>query len=682
MASGSWVLLFAAGVVVSLAASWVLVSRLERLGDRAGLPEAWLGLVAALAADAPEITSAVTALTHGQASVGAGVVIGSNVFNLAALLGLSAVVAGRIVFHRRVVLLAGIPGVWVAAVCVLTVTGVVPPAAGLALTAAVLVPGTAILGMRRTRMERLRLPARWASWLAGAVHEEQDELAGAIRPRPGTWRDGLTAAAALGTVVGASIAMEQAATVLGRRYGIADIVVGGLVLAVVTSLPNAVAAVYLARRGRGAAVLSIALNSNALNVLIGLLVPASLTRLGARSGQATLTAAWYAGLTVLALVFAYRGRGLARLPGTVIIAERRSARSGRSPARAELRAREARERGLREGNAGHPAAAARHIRAGLRQLNWAEDGTIPDALQVHEAHHALAARMLGILAESESTQGRTEYGLRLLDRAESLAAADDRGILLLQRGHLFMRTWRGDDALRVLDDAVAMLDGNPAETANLASALIDRGVVSFNVGQVRRARADLVWCRRIAAAEGHDLIAAKALHNLGCCDLLAGDIPAALQRFSATAETYRLSAPGNLPVLAMDKARALLAAGLSGDAASELDSAMLSFRRQRLDNDLAEAELARAEAALGTGDAAVARRWAAAAQRRFRRQGNDALAGLAELNRLRAQSLSSARPAPIAAQAVLLAERLRAGQRRSHGRVARGPGYGRGRTSG
>jgi cation:H+ antiporter len=320
MAPGSWVLLFAAGVAVSLGASWVLVSRLERLGDRAGLPEAWLGLVAALAADAPEITSAVTALTHGQASVGAGVVIGSNVFNLAALLGLSAVVAGRIVFHRRVVLLAGIPGVWVAAVCLLTVAGVVPPATGLVLTAAVLVPGTAILGMRRTRMERLRLPARWASWLADAVHEEEDELADAIRPRPGTWRDGLTAAAALVIVIGASIAMEQAGTTLGRRYGVADIIVGGLVLAVVTSLPNAVAAVYLARRGRGAAVLSIALNSNALNVLIGLLVPASLTGLGPRSGQATLTAAWYAGLTVLALAFAYRGRGLTRLPGTVIIA--------------------------------------------------------------------------------------------------------------------------------------------------------------------------------------------------------------------------------------------------------------------------------------------------------------------------------------------------------------------------
>jgi hypothetical protein len=31
-------------------------------------------------------------------------------------------------------------------------------------------------------------------------------------------------------------------------------------------------------------------------------------------------AGWYAGLTVLALAFAYRGRGLGRLPGAVIIA--------------------------------------------------------------------------------------------------------------------------------------------------------------------------------------------------------------------------------------------------------------------------------------------------------------------------------------------------------------------------
>ena len=316
----AWLLLFVAGVAVSLSASWLLVSRLERLGERAGLSGAWLGLVAALAADAPEITSAVTALARGQSSIGAGVVIGSNVFNLAALLGLSAVVAGRIAFHRRVVLLGGVPGVWVAVVCLLTVAAVVPPVAGLALALAVGMPYAALLGMRRARLERLRLPAGWGSWLTAAVHEEEAELAEAIRPRPGTRRDGLAAAVALIAVVGASITMEQAATALGRRYAVADIIVGALVLAVVTSLPNAVTAVYLARRGRGAAVLSTALNSNAINVTAGLLVPASLTGLGPGSGQDILVAAWYAGLTVFALALAYRDRGLGRIPGAAIIA--------------------------------------------------------------------------------------------------------------------------------------------------------------------------------------------------------------------------------------------------------------------------------------------------------------------------------------------------------------------------
>src|SRR6516225_3461172 len=313
-------LLFAAGVAVSLAASWLLVSRLERLGERAGFSEAWLGLVAALAADAPEITSAVVALARGQASVGAGVVIGSNVFNLAALLGLAAGVAGWVGLHRRVVVLSGVPAVCVAVVCLLTVAAVVAPAAGLALAAVVLVPYVAVLGMRRARLERLRLPAGWVRWLVAAVHEEEDELAEAIRPRPGTWRDAVGAVAALIAVVGASTVMEVAATAAGRRYGVADIVTGGLVLAVVTSLLNAVSAVYLARRGRGAAVLSTALNSNAINVVAGLLIPACLAGVGPASGQDNLVAAWYAGLTVVALALAYRSRGLGRAAGGAIIA--------------------------------------------------------------------------------------------------------------------------------------------------------------------------------------------------------------------------------------------------------------------------------------------------------------------------------------------------------------------------
>ena len=246
---------FVVGAVVSLGTSWVLVTRLERLGERLGFSEGLLGLLAALAADTPEITSAVTALVHHERAVGSGVVIGSNVFNLAALLGLGAVVAGRIGLHRRVVVLGGAVASWVAFVTVVAVVGLVGPATGLALALAVFVPYIALLATGSTRSLRLRLPRGWATWMAAAVAEEESELAVAIRPRPGTWPDAGTAAAALVAIVGSSVVMERAASSVGRDHEIAGIVVGGLVLAAVTSLPNAVAGVYLARRGRGAAVL-------------------------------------------------------------------------------------------------------------------------------------------------------------------------------------------------------------------------------------------------------------------------------------------------------------------------------------------------------------------------------------------------------------------------------------------
>jgi cation:H+ antiporter len=150
--------------------------------------------------------------------------------------------------------------------------------------------------------------------------EEESELEEAIHPRRGTAGDALTACGALVVVIVASVAMERGATSLGVHFGVAEIIVGGLVLAAVTSLPNAVSAIYLARRGRGAATLSTALNSNSLNVLAGLLIPAVLIGLAKPSGSGLLVASWYVGLTVLTLLLAYAGHGLRRSAGWLIIA--------------------------------------------------------------------------------------------------------------------------------------------------------------------------------------------------------------------------------------------------------------------------------------------------------------------------------------------------------------------------
>jgi cation:H+ antiporter len=312
-------LAFGLAAVVSLGASAVLVTRLERVGERLGLSEAMLGLGAALAADAPEITAAATALVRGERTIGVGVILGSNVFNLAALLGLSAMVAGRIRIHRRVVVFAGSVAVWFAVVGLGTAAGV-PAGVGLTLALVVFVPYVFVSAVSLATLVRLPLPPRAIGWLHVAVIEEESELSEAIHPERGDWRDAVAAGVALMVVVVASVVMESAASSLGSHFGVSEIVVGAVVLAGVTSLPNAVAALYLGWRGRGAALLSEALNSNNLNVLLGLLVPATILGLGTPSAPVYLAAGFYAGLTVVALILAYWARGLGRAQAAVVIA--------------------------------------------------------------------------------------------------------------------------------------------------------------------------------------------------------------------------------------------------------------------------------------------------------------------------------------------------------------------------
>jgi cation:H+ antiporter len=207
----------------------------------------------------------------------------------------------------------------ISVICLVAVAGLVKPLVALVLSLAVLMAYLAILAAPRPTLKRLGLPAPWTAWLISAIVEEEVELEVAIHPRRGTRSDTMVALGALLVVVVASIAMERGASSLGRRYAVAEIVVGGLVLAAVTSLPNAVAAVYLARRGRGAAALSTALNSNTINVVGGLLIPATVIGLAKPSSSGFVITGWYLGLTFVTLALAYVGRGLGRAPGGLII---------------------------------------------------------------------------------------------------------------------------------------------------------------------------------------------------------------------------------------------------------------------------------------------------------------------------------------------------------------------------
>lgn len=307
---------FVVAAALSTGSSVLLVSRLERVGERLGLAEALLGLVVALAADGPEITSALTAVTTGQREIGVGVALGSNAFNLAAMLGLSVLAAGGLRLPRFATMLEGSLAVFIALIAVAVVMIWIGPVLGLVLALAAFLPYVVVCALPPASRARLPLPRPMLTWLRRAIDQEKVTIERAPRGDPA---DAAVAVGAAVAVIGASIVMEQTATTMGAQAGIPPIVVGGLILAAVTSLPNAVAAIYLTLRGRGVAAMSEAFHSNAFNVLLALLAPAVIVGIGSPTGGVPLAAGTYLALTVAAVVFALAGRGLGRPAGLMLI---------------------------------------------------------------------------------------------------------------------------------------------------------------------------------------------------------------------------------------------------------------------------------------------------------------------------------------------------------------------------
>ncbi len=308
------VLLFFGGLAVTVASSLVLARELDRVGERLGFSEALLGMVTALGADAPEISSAVAAIVSGHNETGVGVVVGSNVFNIAALLGLSAVIAGRVKISPHGLLLNGGVAMLAALIGAMLVLRWLPPWAAFVLVLAVLGPYVLVSSLRGRALERLPLTLRTA------VREEQrdarrDEYAG-----PGGFYDALTVLPALAAVVGGATAMVLSAQTLGRRWDVSDAIVGTLVLAALTGIPNVIAAIWLALHGRGAACVSESLNSNNANLLVGLCIPALVLGIGTPSGLERFAALSMLALTGVATLLAYSVGGLTRREGSAIIA--------------------------------------------------------------------------------------------------------------------------------------------------------------------------------------------------------------------------------------------------------------------------------------------------------------------------------------------------------------------------
>lgn len=288
--------LFVASIALMLLASAQFARRLDHVGLRLGLPEALLGLLTAFAADAPEISSAISALVQHEHAVAVGVVVGSNAFNLAAMLGVSAVITARIRAEHDTFLLEAGVGLSLLAVLLAVAAGGLGGTAGGALVGAVAVPYIVLLARQPRREPQTRHSWREAARVLGVLF------------------------LALAVIVAASVGAVRAATDLAQAWSVPDRLVGVIVLAILTSLPNAWTGVRFGLQGRGSALASEALNSNSINLVAGLALPAALGSLTTFSRLDVFDLVWLLGMTAAALVMFGRRSGAGRLAGAFLIA--------------------------------------------------------------------------------------------------------------------------------------------------------------------------------------------------------------------------------------------------------------------------------------------------------------------------------------------------------------------------
>lgn len=323
LADVAWSAAFLISLAGVLLASDRLVAAVEAAGDRYSWPAALVGLLAAAGADGPEVSASCIALLAGAHDVSLGVILGSNMFNLAAVLGLPIVLVGYIAVRRRGLLLNGGSMLLTTLIAEAVVLGTIPPAAGLALAAGVLglylylvvQPGTLPALQRGTAQVALLAEAGDQVLEEREREREADTAQGFPEGIALLWR-GLAATA---VIVGGCDVLVNATLYLSPRLGMPATFTGTFVLAALTSLPNVWVAITLARHHRGAVLASAVCNSNTINVVFGICVPAQFIALKLATVVRQIDLPALAFLTAASVALLWQSHGLGRRGALAII---------------------------------------------------------------------------------------------------------------------------------------------------------------------------------------------------------------------------------------------------------------------------------------------------------------------------------------------------------------------------
>jgi cation:H+ antiporter len=271
-------ILFAAGLIFLVLGANLLVRGASKLALSFGISPLVVGLtIVAFGTSAPEVAVSVGAVLDGKTDLAVGNVVGSNIFNVLFILGLSALITPLVVnmqlIRQEVPIMIGASLLLLA----LGLDGKLSLWDSAALFV-LLVAYTAFLIVQSRRQSA----AEQAS-----LSEDIEAAA------PGAWDSKLPAqllliAAGLAALVFGSDWLVTASVAFAKQMGVSDLVIGLTIVAAGTSMPEVATSITAAIKGERDIAVGNVVGSNTFNILgclglsglvsgdLGLVMPASL----------------------------------------------------------------------------------------------------------------------------------------------------------------------------------------------------------------------------------------------------------------------------------------------------------------------------------------------------------------------------------------------------------------------
>jgi len=246
-------LFFIAGLLLLIGGAELLVRGASKLAARAGISPLVIGLtVVAFGTSAPELAISLQSGFSGEADLLLGNVIGSNIFNVLLVLGISAMVTPLIVSQKLVRL--DIPlmiGVSIL-LYLFAVDGTISRMEGIVLFVILIIYILYLIYQSKTDKEK--------------PQPEFVEEYGETPRRHWLWHASLVAAGLVLLVVGARWLVESAIT-FAEYLGISSLVIGLTIVAAGTSLPEVATSVMASIKGERDIAVGNIVGSNLFNIM-------------------------------------------------------------------------------------------------------------------------------------------------------------------------------------------------------------------------------------------------------------------------------------------------------------------------------------------------------------------------------------------------------------------------------